>query len=501
LTVDTFTKEQTPRPGHPWRWTLGLLVTIAGYVVLSAALGRFPTIDEVFFKAPGREWATTGRFAAPELTGLPFLQGIEPPVDEVWFVHPPGYPFVFGLYTRLVGFGPTPCIVFDALIHGLLAFLTWLLTRRLGDGLPNPLCFLVAVAVLPLGVTTLSRPDELAMCLGMAGLLLLLRPKAGLTTMALSGLLFGLCAATFVGTALLLGIIGLTLLPAHSRYRATIVWMGVATSTCLAAIAPILVAHPGAYRQYLAHSAAHVAQGNFLSALFTHWEYEDFHRSITLLCVVVATVGAMTRTPLMSWRLWRKLWLGPALAIAVVALLLPNKLYYLWFVGPWMMAAAAITGRAAAPFAHQLLLRVAAVFVLAFYAIAVASFLRQTLTMIMLPPSQRLHFNADFVRQSVPPGSRVVTDHYWWSLAQDRKVYDRYFSQVRPEEIDYVVLIGDDASGQVVLSDVPALPPGSLARFELIHDNVNTQPPRLFGRPIPGASGFGAAVLRRTPSR
>jgi hypothetical protein len=163
------TDSTTAPRASSWFWTLATLGTTTCYVALFAMVGRFPTIDEVFFKAPGREWAAGGRFAAPELTGIDFLQGIKPAIEEVWFVHPPGYPFLFGVFTLLIGFGPTACVVFDALIHGALALMTWLLARRLGEGLPDWLCFLIAVAVLPLGVGTHGRPDELAMCLGIAG--------------------------------------------------------------------------------------------------------------------------------------------------------------------------------------------------------------------------------------------------------------------------------------------------------------------------------------------
>jgi len=46
---------------------LGFLVLL-GYVLFFTFMGRFSPTDEVFFKAAGREWASHGRFAAPELT-------------------------------------------------------------------------------------------------------------------------------------------------------------------------------------------------------------------------------------------------------------------------------------------------------------------------------------------------------------------------------------------------------------------------------------------------
>jgi hypothetical protein len=37
---------------------------------ITIAIGRFTTTDEIAFKAAGREWARSGHFAAPELTGF-----------------------------------------------------------------------------------------------------------------------------------------------------------------------------------------------------------------------------------------------------------------------------------------------------------------------------------------------------------------------------------------------------------------------------------------------
>src|SRR5262245_48142116 len=299
-------------------WTSATVACVAAYVAFSAVVGRFPTVDEVFFKAPGRQWAVSERFAAPELTGVPFLEGVSPPIEEVWFVHPPGYPFAFGLFVKLFGFGPTPCVVFDALIHGLLAFLTFLTARGVRAGLPGWVCFLVAMAVLPLGF--FGRPDELAMCLGMAGALTLLNPALRLKSVLFSGTMLGLCAATSVGTAVLLGILGLTLfLTDRRRFGYGFVWGLGALTVFALAIAPILLMYPGAYKQYLAHAAVHVGHGDFLRGFFTHWEYEEFHRSITLACLSVGVLGLACRAPDLAWRRWRQLWLGPVLGVAFVA--------------------------------------------------------------------------------------------------------------------------------------------------------------------------------------
>ncbi len=475
-----------------------MIAAVAVYVGLLAAVGRSVGLDEVFFKAPGREWARTGRLAAPELTG--FLRNLNPPLDppieEVWFVHPPVYPFLFGLYTRLVGFGPRPCVVFDALIHGLLVLLTFGIARRLREGLPDRVCFGIGLAMLPVGI--FCRPDELAMCFGMAGLLALLG-AATWRRVVLSGVLFGLCAATSVGAALLLGMVALTLLALSGRLLRGIGWTIAAGGAFALAIAPVLIAHPNAYRQYLAHAAAHVGRGNFLLSLLTHWENEQFHRSVLLACLLVAAVSLLARGGDLTWARWRRLWLGPLLGLGVSAVFLPDKIYYTWFLGPWMIVAAVVVWRAGVNRLHPVAVRGVALAVLGFYAIAVAPFCKNLLTMCTLPESQTLACNARRIRELIPPGCTVLTDDYWWVLADDCRVYDLYFGRPDPERIDYIILTGNGSGNPQMVREVPAYLADYLPQhFRPVQNRINTQSLSVFGRPVPNSAfGFGALVLGR----
>jgi hypothetical protein len=475
-----------------------MAAAIAVYVGLLAVVGRFVGLDEVFFKAPGREWARSGRLAAPELTG--FLRDLdpplEPPIEEVWFVYPPVYPFLFGVYTRLVGFGPRQCMVYDALIHGLLVFLTFGIARRLREGLPDRVCFGIGLAILPVGI--FCRPDELAMCFGMAGLLVLLRGSSW-GQVAFSGILFGLCAATSVGTALLLGIVALTLLALSGRVLRGAGWSAAAGGAFVLAIAPVLIAHPDAYRQYLAHASTHVGRGNFLLSLFTHWENEQFHRSVLLACLLVAGVSLLARGSDLSWVRWRRLWLGPLLGLAFLAVFLPDKVYYTWFLGPWMIVAAVVVWRSSANRLHPIVIRGVALAVLGFYAIAVAPFCKNLLTMCTLPKAQRLACNARRVRELIPPGSTVLTDDYWWVLADDCRVYDLYFGRPDPETIDYIILTGNGSGNPQMVREVPAYLADYLPQhFQPIQNGINTESVSVFGRTVPNSAfGFGALVLAR----
>src|SRR5262245_45287926 len=114
-------------------WTL-LVATLMTFLSLVAWRGRLAHIDEVFYKAAGYHWSTRGTFAAPELTGR--LRW-DPPIEQVFACYPPVYPFVFGLYTSVVGIGWRQVAMFDAMVHVLLCLATALMVLRLLRSVPD----------------------------------------------------------------------------------------------------------------------------------------------------------------------------------------------------------------------------------------------------------------------------------------------------------------------------------------------------------------------------
>jgi len=149
---------------------LALLFAVSAlYCLAELVPGRFAVTDEVFFKAAGRSWAATGRFAAPELRG--YSNGnVATPATEVFFAYPPVYPFLFGVYTKVVGFGPRSCILYDVLIHLLLVW-CGVLVARLVFGAPWSVSVLCGALLLPLG--TAGRPDELGIVFALGAALAL----------------------------------------------------------------------------------------------------------------------------------------------------------------------------------------------------------------------------------------------------------------------------------------------------------------------------------------
>jgi hypothetical protein len=324
----------------------------------------------------------------------------------------------------------------------------------------------------------------------------------------LVGLLLGWCAATSVAAGILLGVVALTFAtlqvicdPDRRGTAQLIRFLIFASVAALGAfsmaIAPILIARPDAYRQYLAHAAVHIGNGNFLAMFFTGWAYEEFHRSVTLLCATVAAVGFIGAKTTSQRQRWLTLWAGPIFAIAIIAFLLPDKIYYLWMIGPWMAAAAAVTWQTTIGQVPWLASRAAILAIGVFYAIAIAPFVRESSRILALPASQRLAANADLIRASIPKTRRVLTDAYWWVLADDYSVFDRYFSRTRPSDLDFLILTGDGSGEPRRWSDVPNLPPDRLVQeFTVEINRINREPLRMFGREWPGSAvGFGPVIL------
>lgn len=486
------------------RSSLLFLLLAVCYVAFQTAVGRFVELDEVFFKAAGREWAASGRFAAPEIDGYPNWDGsrfirLDPPLREVWFAQPPVYTFLFGLFTKAVGFGPRQCILFDALIHAALAAVTCRLARRLA-GLSERAAFFVGVIVLPLG--TAGRPDELALVFGTLGLLALLGPRLRNRELMWSGALLGICAATTAPAAVLLGLIGLVILLAGEespwrQVRRMVLWTAAGAAAAAAAVAPVLIAHPDAYRQYLVHARWHFGPGDYLASFLRVWQLGKPYLALIVGCLVVGLGSFAAPKALFSAAVRHRWWPGPVLALAFLALFLPKKYFYLWFVGPWLMVVAAGTLAALARQGRRRQAHYLGLTLALGYVFAAAPAVRTTLTVLALPPTQSLAANAAAVRRVIRPDSVVLTDDYWWVLANDCRVRDPYFSQPAPHEVDYIILGGGPEPGSV--RAVPAYLDAAVSeQFEVVYDNIHRDPPRLLGIPLRGGPpGFGVRILAR----
>jgi hypothetical protein len=487
------------------RWLIYLAVTAIAYMLLSTTVGRLPCVftDEVFFKAAGREWAATGRFAAPELRGALEL---EPPLEKVWLAYPPLYPLLFGCFVKAFGFGWRVCVGFDAVIHACLALVTFAVAYRLSSRGNAQAAFWAGLTVLPLGVTA-GRPDEMAICFGMAGLLPLAcsradaRFKLSVSSIVASGVLFGLCASASHPATVVLGLIALVFLVAHAGTAGRlvllgIVWAGTAASVSALLIAPILVNYPSAYQQYLgilANIAERTRQpyGSKIANLMSHEARVLFFPVFGILILSLATVVRSLRDRALGR--WILLWLGP-FAAAAVLLIGVHSPCYTWFLGPYVLAAAVVTltdPRLAPRPPGSYLARAAVVLLVLFGSIETV---KQTIVLAVAPESQTMNYNERQVRDLIPPGRTVAAYDAWWVLGDDYHVYDfGWVPRQNWSEIDYVV--AQDRPLPLEFEDYVQ------KHFRLIYDNRSRAPATVFGVPISRThTGFGAQVFARRPT-
>jgi len=485
-----------PRSQGSTKLLLGSILAL--YVIAAVLIGHFPLLDVIPFKAAGLHWALSGHFAAPEMRGF---QDLKPPLEDIYFAHLPGYAFLFGLFVKLFGFGPRQCLLYDALIHAWLAWLTFRTGKALAPALPGWLAVGSALLILPIG--TSDRADELAICLGMITLQPLLH--AGLTwPRALRvGVLFGLCAATSGGVAACVGLMAMFLRwspPAHERVR---LFIGAPIAACVALAAclgPIFWFHPTAYQQYIAHAARQLEQNraeDYFFSLRYGWNYLAVVLATALVGGLALARSIRARGLARFVRLWGGAWVG----LLGLLIFFPTKYLYTWFVGPWLIALCGISawdcyregGRGSRKTLPWLLVPVTIL-----YVFAAQPTFTQALVLLSLPPEQTLAYNAAKVRELVPVGSRVLTTEFWWVLAADRHVIDPGFSSVKLSELDYLIFTANGSG----IPGVPANPlvyePDVKARFEPIWQNLHRQPLELFGvRLTRSAYGYGPLVLRR----
>lgn len=452
---------------------IALTAMLAIYVIASIEIGRFTTTDEIAFKAAGREWAHSGHFAAPELSGFAHLQ---PPVEEIWLAHLPVYTFLFGLFVKIFGFGVAQSVAFDALIHALLALLTFAHARRMLA--PPWIAVLAAALVLPLG--TFGRADELSICFGMAALLV--------AQPVLSGILFGITAATNLIAAGLLGILALL------RMR-SVKLLIAAAATFLACLAPILITHPAAWRQFGLHASAQFA--TTMSWGIAHsWIYGRQYLLSVAAALIIGIAAAIIgiAAPFLQRRdvLLR---FAPAYAVPIILGLVAAKSYYLWFVAPLLLAAACATAWELR--AHRVMW-IATIVAAMLHGGAIVVPVQQQLIAATLPANQQLAPNVAAVRASVPRGSVVLASELWSSIANDVQYRSLVHAGTKIDDVDFVILSGNGSGAPGVPQTLTAAQQAVLAaNFDVVYDNLRRDVPRLLGMPLSRSGwGYGVRIYR-----
>ena len=495
------------RADRIWKWVFISACVLS--FLLEVIPGRPPMIDEEFFKSAGRHWAATGQFAAPEIVGR---VDVKPGFEEVYFAQPPIYTFAFGVYTKIVGFGPRPCIVYDQLIHVLWVLMTLLLARRL---FCVPQSYAYAIGTFLLFNAMFGRPDELAMSIGILGILCWTIELSPARRAILAGVAFGLCGSTSIGVFTFFAPMALLIAWQRNVLRISTFFIAIATGAVVACccIAPILIAHPDAYRQLIVHAqvqspelgqAVDAGQSRFESILKSYsdglhnvFAYHSDIAFIILAAVAVVSLCLVRNTSPRARMLVQCFWVAIA-GLILEWILLPGKAPYLWFFAPWLLSLAAASWITLPQQARRNRRLAVSLITFACVFVVLLDYARERAATLLLPPEQSFSVAMSRVRTLVPAGATVVTSDYWWALADKCNVVDPYMSNPKPMHADYFVKTGNgnDTPGEArTFLDVFERY-GRDHHFVVVADDVNKDPPRFAGGLLyPGVTGFGALIL------
>jgi hypothetical protein len=497
---------------------LPLLLFVLAFFVLEFAYPRFPDTDhEILFKAAGWNASQKGAFAAPELEG--FLN-LDPPIEQVYFVYPPLYTWLFGQWSRVTGFGWAACVGYDALISAVLAFIVYALAGVVADSLLGPLSVSrrAALAFVPALLTLLfrqvARPDELGMALGFANLYWLLlpctpsprRPAEAFISGALAGLMLCTSPGVFLAFMPLLAAAWLlkvddVLENARSLTAAALGALLVG-ALCLM---PLYMTHPHFYRQFFHHLQSIPPHG-FPSMLSGAWQVSRQSMFLLLATLPVFCLGMIA--------LWRTGRIRETLALFVAPLVgfglvcwVRGYFTYWWFLQPWFLLVAVIV---AADFwwirRSRSMATITAGWLAAWVAVASAWPAKNYLIRMTLAPEQKLTTNVQKLRALIPTGASVLTATGWWALGNDRTVYDLGSNIKDLSRIEYFVTDSNGTGQPGVWVPPPYKRPRYQAMvkesFEVISDTLPRAPLQILGMRITNSAyGFGTIILRRIPTQ
>lgn len=204
----------------------------------------FPGPDVSQFKGPGVYFAQHGLLGG---INLPFSP---PNVPAVYAFYPPVYPFVFGLWCKLVGVSLQASTIFDLLIRTLRALaIVGLLKPLIKKSDARGWLFVATMLLLvSLAPNNEDRPDELGLLFGLASWLVLSRGQSALA----GGVLLGLSGATSPAAGLF-SAIGVVFIcrTRTNAWRATVTTAVASVVTALATIVPIVMLDPTAISRFM----------------------------------------------------------------------------------------------------------------------------------------------------------------------------------------------------------------------------------------------------------
>ena len=506
----TKTSSQFPAP---LRQFIPLLASLVIFFALEFLYPRFPEIDEEFFKSAGRNLSAGHSFSAPELENFSYLSHLVPPVQRIFFAHPPVYSWLFGQAVRLLGFGWKVCVTYDALISAALSVCVFGLARRLSKMMMGPengpprTALLLLPALFTLLLRQPGRPDELAMTLSCANLWVLSMGPFGVGTALVSGFLVGLtlCTSTGVWIGFLPLIGGFWVMHANRVRLPLLLALSIAGAVGAAAIClvPLYLIEPTFYHQFFQHARVVVESSTRIritEAVELAWRVAPLR-----LLVMIATLPLLCLGLFRSWSVRPRIetltiYVAPIAGFLLLLYLRSSHTYW-WFLQPWFLTIALLV--AARPWEKERKWSslAATAWLVLWLSGAMLWPAKGYVARMSLPSNQRIAVSEERLRQVIPVNATVLTLNGWWTLAHDRTVLDPNTSDIDDlRRIDYFVADGNGTGTPGTWSE-PANPRYKAllrSEFEVIRDDLPRERVQILGRAVSASAyGFGSIVLRR----
>ncbi len=306
------------------------------YLVLSGT--KLPGSDVFIFKEAGVNLALKGRFV---VSNLPFMPSNQ---EFTYYFYPPLYPFIYGVWTKIVGFGYSQGVLFDCLIRLIrtLLILGFLIKPLKNAPKFNQRVFLFYALLLSFFMSDGDRPDDLAALFGLAAWHFLFRTDK--LSHLLCGLFIGLCASTSAtaGVFFTIGVMAYYW-PWWKKIKNILPVALVSVLVFLAIVAPTFIREPELYALFNRQASF----SNFLQFRnFEGWSkllpFLIFWAERYYICLMGAPAVTLAAILVLVASLWviksekldshAKTFATPAIVMfALTAVVWIMQPYYLWF--------------------------------------------------------------------------------------------------------------------------------------------------------------------------
>lgn len=454
-----------------------------------------PGTDIFLFKEAGINLATQGRLVAGYLPHMNFGE------EKPFAYYPPVYPFVFGVWTWLVGVGLKQSICFNGLLTLLRTLLMLVLVapaissefwspafrlRRWGSG-----SLLLILTVLS---TDRDRPDELALVFGLLLMVVLFSRKGAGVKVTVAALLLALTGATSPACGLFFGLVTFCWALDQTGWLRKL--CAIAGGSLLAwslIVAPLFLqdsALGNRFSQQLGFSSFPYLR--FWNSSWTFQEYkiwflrfwslfveegqEYLWLSITLS---VPAVGWVIRRILKRERFSRAslVLIAPLIFYLGAPLVWTLQPYYLWFPSIVLMILIL-------QWQHRTNQHALGTVIILFAVIPLLQFEARGAFNAFQKPIRE---HADPMQQEVipfiePESTVAVTHDQYFTFRKKRVTVNAVYWLQDSDKFDYLYLTNLKNSRQLAMKPEEFIPQDHVACFSLVKDFSTHQPIRWFGK-------------------